>query len=58
MHWCKPDLGADAYERENKADLHPQRVKLGSVSHEVGEKEAGAFSCTFGRKTKRQDSNQ
>ena len=31
MHRRKADLGADADDRENKSDLHPQRVKFGSA---------------------------
>src|SRR5438132_832645 len=58
MHRRKPNLGADADERENEADLHPQRVELSRVSHEVGEDEARAFPCAFRREAKRQDSNQ
>src|SRR5260370_29533722 len=58
MHRRKPDLGTDADERENEAALHPQRVELSRVSHEVGEDEARAFPCAFRREAKRQDSNQ
>jgi hypothetical protein len=58
MHRRKPNLGADADERKNEADLHPQGVEPGGVSYEVAEDEAGVFPSAFCREAKRQDSNQ
>src|SRR5271165_7521732 len=58
MHRCKPDLRADADKRENEASLYPERVKLGSVSHEVSNDQARVFSNALRCDAEGQDPNQ
>src|SRR5271165_3470353 len=58
MHRCKPDLRADADKRENEASLYPERVELGSVSHEVSNDKARVSPNALCRDAEGQDPNQ